>query len=101
MFPNGRGKSHQVLVGEISQPPRFRSIFRSFWGLARRLNSVWHRQAGNGSREKGSLEMSSQSPLTRTLVAIAAALAMSTVAIGAAVGPAQANANPVKVSINA
>jgi hypothetical protein len=26
---------------------------------------------------------------------------MSTVAIGAAVGPAQANANPVKVSINA
>jgi hypothetical protein len=45
--------------------------------------------------------MSSQSPLTRTLVAIAAALAMSTVAIGAAVGPAQAYANPVKVSVNA
>ena len=45
--------------------------------------------------------MSSQSPLTRTLVAIAAALAMSTVAIGAAVGPAQANANPMKVAINA
>ena len=37
--------------------------------------------------------MSSQSSFTRTLVAIAAALAMSTVAIGAAVGPAQANAN--------
>jgi hypothetical protein len=45
--------------------------------------------------------MSSQSPITRTLVAIVAALAMSTVAIGAAVGPAQANANPVKVIINA
>jgi len=45
--------------------------------------------------------MSSQSSLTRTLVAIAAALAMSTVAIGAAVGPVQANANPVKVTINA
>ena len=45
--------------------------------------------------------MSSYSHLTRTLVAIAAALVMSTVAIGAAVGPAQANANPVKVSINA
>ena len=45
--------------------------------------------------------MSSQSPLTRTLVAIVAALAMSTVAIGAAGGPAQANANPVKVSVNA
>ena len=38
---------------------------------------------------------------TRTLVAIAGALVMSTVAIGAAVGPAQANANPVKVSVNA
>jgi hypothetical protein len=51
------------------------------------------------------LEMSSQSPFTRTLVAIAAALAMSTIAVGAAVGPAQANANPVPnsalVSINA
>ena len=45
--------------------------------------------------------MSQQSPLTRTLVAIIAALAMSTVAVGAAVGPAQANANPVKVSIHA
>jgi len=29
------------------------------------------------------------------------ALLMSTVAIGAAVGPAQANANPVKVTVNA
>jgi hypothetical protein len=46
------------------------------------------------------MEMS-KSPLTRTLVAIAAALAMSTVAVGAAVGPAQASAGFVKVSINA
>lgn len=45
--------------------------------------------------------MSSQSHFTRTLIATAAALVMSMVAIGAAVGPAQANANPVKVSINA
>jgi hypothetical protein len=45
--------------------------------------------------------MSSQSQLTRTLVAMAAALIMSTVAVGAAVGPASANAAPVKVSINA
>jgi hypothetical protein len=49
---------------------------------------------------KGRLEMSSQSQLTRTLVAIAAALAMSTVAVGAAVGPAQAVASPAKVSLN-
>lgn len=45
--------------------------------------------------------MSSQSPLTRTLVAVVAALAMSTIAVGAAVGPAEANANPVQVSVNA
>jgi hypothetical protein len=45
--------------------------------------------------------MSSQSPFTRTLVAIVAALVMSTVAVGAAVGPAQAVANPVQVTLNA
>ncbi|HVH37526.1 MAG TPA: hypothetical protein VM757_02925 [Sphingomicrobium sp.] len=45
--------------------------------------------------------MSNQSKLTRTLVAAAAAVVMSTVAVGAAVGPAQAVAAPVKVSINA
>nr|NUR37487.1 hypothetical protein [Sphingomonas sp.] len=45
--------------------------------------------------------MSSQSQFTRTLVAIAAALVMSTVAVGAAVGPASANANPLEVRVNA
>ena len=45
--------------------------------------------------------MSSQSSVTRTLVAIAAAIVMSTVAVGAAVGPAQALANPSKVTLNA
>ena len=45
--------------------------------------------------------MSSHSQISRTLVAIVGALAMSTVAIGAAVGPAEANANPVKVTVNA
>jgi hypothetical protein len=45
--------------------------------------------------------MYSQSPAMRTLIAIVAALAMSTVAVGAAVGPAQAVAAPVQVSANA
>lgn len=45
--------------------------------------------------------MSSQSHFTRTLIAMVATLVMSTLAVGAAVGPAQANANPVKVSTNA
>jgi hypothetical protein len=38
--------------------------------------------------QKGRLQMSSQSTITRTLVAAAAALLMSSVAIGSAVGPA-------------
>lgn len=45
--------------------------------------------------------MSSQSQFARTLVALAAALVMSAVAVGAAVGPAQANAHVAKVTINA
>lgn len=42
-----------------------------------------------------------QSSFSRTLVAIAAALAMSTVAVGAAVGPAQSAPNPFQVALNA
>lgn len=42
-----------------------------------------------------------QSQFSRTIVAIVAALAMSTVTVGAAVGPAQAIANPTQVSHNA
>ena len=45
--------------------------------------------------------MSSQSSLTRTLVDIAAALAMSTVAVGAAVCPAQAVASPFQAPVYA
>ena len=45
--------------------------------------------------------MSSQSHFTRTLVAMAAAFLTSTIAVSAAVGPAQANANPIEVSANA
>ncbi len=45
--------------------------------------------------------MSGQSTFTRTLVAVAAALLMSSVTVGAAVGPAQAVANPVAASVNA
>ena len=44
--------------------------------------------------------MSSSSQFTRTLIAIVAALAVSTVAVGAAVGPVPANLDQ-KVSFNA
>jgi hypothetical protein len=88
------------LAGEISQFAVFNTIIRSFQGLARHLNSDGHGPELKRAR-KGRIQMSSQSPITRTLVAIAAALAMSTVAVGAAVGPAQAVASPAKVSLNA
>ena len=45
--------------------------------------------------------MSSQSQFKQTLLAALAAVLMSTVAVGAAVGPAQAVASPVGVSIHA
>jgi hypothetical protein len=60
-----------------------------------------HQPAANRTGEKGSFNMSSQSSVTRTLVAIAAALAMSTVAVGAAVGPAQAVASPFQAPVYA
>ncbi len=43
--------------------------------------------------------MSGQSQFTRTLVAIAAALFMSSVTVGAAVGPAQAVASPSQAAL--
>lgn len=45
--------------------------------------------------------MSGQSKFTRSLVAAVAALVMSSVTIGAAVGPAQAIATPVEAALNA
>ena len=45
--------------------------------------------------------MSSQSQFKQTLLAVVAAVLMSTVAVGAAVGPAQAVASPVGVTLNA
>ena len=42
--------------------------------------------------------MSGQSKISRTLIAALGAVLMSTVAVGAAVGPAQAIASPVATS---
>jgi len=63
-------------------------------GLARLLNSSWHRPPDIGWRlEKGRMTMSG-SNLQRQLLAAFAALLMSTVAVGAAIGPATAVAAP-------
>jgi hypothetical protein len=45
--------------------------------------------------------MSNQSKFTRTLVAALAAVVMSSVTVGAAVGPAQAVASPVGHTLHA
>ena len=45
--------------------------------------------------------MSSQSNVTRSLLALVAAVAMSAVAVGSAVGPVQAIDSPLKVQVNA
>ena len=45
--------------------------------------------------------MSGQSKNTQSVLAAIAAVLMSSVAIGAAVGPAQAVANPIVTTINA
>ena len=45
--------------------------------------------------------MSKQSELKQTLVAVFAAVLMSSVAVGAAVGPAQAVANPIGHTLRA
>ena len=45
--------------------------------------------------------MLNQSKFSRAIVATVAAVLMSSVTVGAAIGPAQAVAAPVKVSINA
>jgi hypothetical protein len=56
-------------------------------------------QAAGEPREKGELEMSAN--IKRKLLAISAALTMSTLAIGAAVGPAHAAGMPVQAAANA
>jgi len=50
---------------------------------------------------KGSKQMSIQSSVKRSFVAITAAIAVSTLAVGVAVGPAQAAGAPSQVAANA
>jgi len=61
------------------------------------LNSSWH-QAATLRREKRESKMSS---IKRTLIALTAALTLSTLAVGAAVGPAQAAGAPVQAHTHA
>jgi hypothetical protein len=76
-------------------------VLRSFPGLARTLNWKGYRSADDERSKKGSFKMSGQSNISRTLIAAIGALLMSSVAVGAAVGPAQAIATPVGSTLNA
>jgi hypothetical protein len=101
MFPTDRWDLPPTLGWEISPQDRAEACFWQFSAIGTLFDyhcSSARKQSGGRKRR---VQMSSQSHFTRNLVAIAAALLMSTVAVGAAVGPASANANPVKVSANA
>jgi hypothetical protein len=99
------GAIDQCLGGEKSQGPsrdgRLPVVFGGNPQLARSLNSVWRGREFAMRSRKGRMNMSGQSQLSRTLIAMVAAVVTSAVAVGAAVGPAQALANPVVVSTNA
>jgi hypothetical protein len=85
--------------------PPFSHLCISFWqfcgiGTLLDYSIAWTANRTGGHKWEFD-EMSAKSQLTRTLVAIAGALLMSTVAVTAAVTPLQANAGTVRTSLNA
>src|SRR6476659_4357140 len=76
------GKSHQILVGEISRFEAFSNVFAGFPGLARSMNSSCHRSRSDQPTDQ-KRETFEISPSYRTLVAMAAALLTSAVTVGA------------------
>ena len=101
MFPIPAWDSAPTLGWEIPQSWSQLNSFSQFCGIGTLLDYQCSSASNQTRWSKRRLEMSSQSQFTRTLVAIAAALIMSTVAVGAAVGPVEAQANPVQVITNA
>jgi hypothetical protein len=78
-----------IFANSIS-PRSQKHNFPQFSGIGTRLElSCASAATKEASRQKGEFKMSAQSTFKRTLVAIAAALLTSTVAVSAAVGPAQ------------
>ena len=86
--------------GTISHLRQLTIVFAGFPRLARSLIRKVHGPAEDEGAEKGEYQMSAPSPFARTVIAFAAALVMSTVTVGAAVGPAQAVASPAPVAVN-
>jgi hypothetical protein len=52
-------------------------------------------------REKGRIQMSGQTTITRTLIAAVGAVLMSTVAVGSAIAPSHVSAPATQASVNA
>jgi hypothetical protein len=78
-------------------------VFGGFLRLARPLNKGRRGIADQKWRaeRKGRIQMSGQSKIMSTLIAAIASLLVSSVAVGAAVGPAHVAANSVEASIYA
>ena len=74
-------------------------VFPSFLRLAQHLNIKWHRPADQKRRanERENI-MSGQSKIMSTLFAAIASLLVSSVAVGAAVGPGHVAADSVEVA---
>ena len=77
---------------------------RHFWQFSRigtglELEGISIRN--QSADEKGRMKMSGQSKLSQTILAAVAAVLVSSVAVGAAVGPAQAIASPVGTAVHA
>jgi hypothetical protein len=98
------GAFRQVLVGETSQPaagPPPSNHFSLFSGIGTHLELNRTSTRDEERAKKGRLEMSGQSKFSQTLIAAVGAVLLSSVAVGAAVGPAQAVASPVGVDLHA
>jgi hypothetical protein len=95
---------HPAEVGEFADPWRFpgplRWANRSEWRFFA-IGTVFEYFRPRPRRAaKGRKHMTIQSSVKRTFIAISAAIAMSTVAVGAAVGPAQAASAPSKATVH-
>jgi hypothetical protein len=104
VVPTRIGAFRQVLVGNACQRPRKKITdidFSQFCAIGTGLELFPASTCNKAGDKKGSVQMSSQSKFHQTLVAAFAAVLMSSVAVGAAVGPAQAVASPVGVTLHA
>jgi hypothetical protein len=89
------------MVRGLARPRRSFATNRSFPPLAQPLNSAVHDPPSSAVTQKGKAAMTIRSSLQRAMIAIAGALAVSTVTVGAAIAPAHAVATSMQAAANA